>query len=404
MVDTALSQQQQALLLEPTPDLVGEKSWVVHNGEKKTIGRKAECDIVVNDTIVSGQHCTVGLSILSTQERQGDGIVISVEDKSTNGTLINGEKVGKGKIRYAQVGDVISLGKPKITSQGEHCYAASYKLRMVMLDSMGRWQEKENIKNANSEGSSTDAPVGSPRSAVHSEAITTREALGSVPRLRNFPVNGKRAREPPTGARRREGKTSSAAAMAAAHREEQLRAQLASVEEARRKEESRATELEIRVRVNEERLRALTEQLEEARKGKDRFQAENADLQNQIAELTIRGKQLEAAAESKERAWQDSQREAGMRNEEMESLRAEAYEAAARARDVTRRLRDVKRSYDTTVEANRKLMEYSTELKERVDGLQAALVTSSSSVGALQNAIQHLFDVSREHDGQETAK
>lgn len=33
--------------------------------------------------------------------------------------------------------------------------------------------------------------------------------------------------------------------MAAAHREEQLRAQLASVEEARRKEESRATELVI---------------------------------------------------------------------------------------------------------------------------------------------------------------
>lgn len=58
----------------------------------------------------------------------------------------------------------------------------------------------------------------------------------------------------------------------------------------------------------------------------------------------------------------------------MESLRAEAYEAAARARDVTRRLRDVKRSYDTTVEANRKLMEYSTELKERVDGLQVGVV------------------------------
>lgn len=78
----------------------------------------------------------------------------------------------------------------------------------------------------------------------------------------------------------------------------------------------------------------MTEQLEEARKGKDRFQAENAEyasrvavrqemhfsLQNQIAELTIRGKQLEAAAESKERAWQDSQREAGMRNEVMGNL------------------------------------------------------------------------------------
>ncbi|KAF4744185.1 hypothetical protein FOZ63_019467, partial [Perkinsus olseni] len=165
--------------------------------------------------------------------------------------------------------------------------------------------------------------------------------------------NGKRAREPPTALRRREPKTSSAAAMAAAHREEQLRGQLAAAEEGRRTQEARATELEIRVRVTEERLKSLNEQLEEARKAKDRYQEENADLQNQVAELTIRGKQLEATAESKDRALQDAQRDAGIRSEDMENLRAEAFDADGRARDAARRLREVKRNLDGAVEANR---------------------------------------------------
>lgn len=77
MVDTALAQhqQQQALLLEPTPDLVGQESWVVHNGEKKTIGRKVECDIVVNgepvgssgygDSCSGVRHYSVGSALHS---------------------------------------------------------------------------------------------------------------------------------------------------------------------------------------------------------------------------------------------------------------------------------------------------------------------------------------------------
>ncbi|KAF4756457.1 hypothetical protein FOZ62_014155 [Perkinsus olseni] len=400
MVETA---EQQALLLEPTGNHASGKPWVIRNGERKTIGRKAECDIVVNDTIVSGLHCIVGLSILSPQERQGDGIVISVEDKSTNGTLINGERIGKGKTRFVQAGDVVNLGKPKMTAEGEHQYAASYRLRMVVVDGAGQWrdEDKEN-RNMNSDGS-TEAPVGTPRSAPSTEP-NNREAVASVPRLRNFPVNGKRAREPPTALRRREPKTSSAAAMAAAHREEQLRGQLAAAEEGRRTQEARATELEIRVRVTEERLKSLNEQLEEARKAKDRYQEENADLQNQVAELTIRGKQLEATAESKDRALQDAQRDAGIRSEDMENLRAEAFDADSRARDAARRLREVRRNLDGAAEANRKLTEYSKGLKEKVGGLQSALTASTASVAGLHNAIGNLYDASQEHCGLDATK
>ncbi|KAF4673761.1 hypothetical protein FOL47_010141 [Perkinsus chesapeaki] len=392
-------QQQPALLLEPLSTLAGNKPWVVRSGEKLTVGRKAECNVVVNDNIVSGHHCTVGLSILPPQERQGDGIVISVEDKSTNGTLINGEKIGKGKTRYLRGGEILNLGKPKATTQGEQQYAASFKLRMVTVDSGGRWHDTEKENKSVNEDAPAEGPVATPASTRSAES-----SRPEVPKLRNFPVNSKRTREPPTALRRREGKASSGAAMAAAHREEQLRSQLATSEESRRKEEARATELEIRVRVTEERLKSLTEQLEEARRSKDRYQEENTSLQNQVAELTIRGKQLEAAAESRDRALQDAQRDAGMRTEDMENLRAEAFDADARAREASRRLREIKRNLGNALEANRSLVDYSNELRQKVRELQSALTASVSSGNALQNAISTLFKTAQEHTMLDASK
>merc|ERR1719359_2120312 len=68
----------------------GGGRYEVPAGFTLTVGRKAHCDVVLEDMAISGFHCTVGL----TEEG-----VITIEDKSTNGTYVNGERVGKGATR-----------------------------------------------------------------------------------------------------------------------------------------------------------------------------------------------------------------------------------------------------------------------------------------------------------------
>src|SRR5207248_72932 len=53
-------------------------------GEPVTIGRQAECDVVLDDTNVSRRHAEV--------RRQGDGYVL-VDLGSTNGSKVNGAQV-----------------------------------------------------------------------------------------------------------------------------------------------------------------------------------------------------------------------------------------------------------------------------------------------------------------------
>eukprot|EP01101_Sappina_pedata_P002043 TRINITY_DN1229_c0_g1_i2.p1 TRINITY_DN1229_c0_g1~~TRINITY_DN1229_c0_g1_i2.p1 ORF type:complete len:282 (-),score=94.33 TRINITY_DN1229_c0_g1_i2:975-1820(-) len=61
-------------------------------GNEVVLGRQSICDIRIDNQIISGRHCKI--------VREGGYIknddVIFIEDLSTNGTHINGEKLGKG--------------------------------------------------------------------------------------------------------------------------------------------------------------------------------------------------------------------------------------------------------------------------------------------------------------------
>ncbi|MCK4283349.1 MAG: FHA domain-containing protein [Candidatus Brocadiae bacterium] len=80
-------------------DRRGGRFFVIHEGERLTIGRDPEvCDVVLRDTAVSQEHLFLS--------REGD--VITVEDAgSRNGTFINGERVQKSELRP---GDEVRVG------------------------------------------------------------------------------------------------------------------------------------------------------------------------------------------------------------------------------------------------------------------------------------------------------
>ena len=69
-------------------------------GAVKTVGRTARADFIVEAPLVSRIHCRLTAST-------SDQLV--VEDlKSTNGTLVNGERVDRAVLK---TGDVVTVGR-----------------------------------------------------------------------------------------------------------------------------------------------------------------------------------------------------------------------------------------------------------------------------------------------------
>ncbi|KAF2968260.1 hypothetical protein GQX73_g5318 [Xylaria multiplex] len=67
------------------------------------IGRHPECDIVVDDPVVSNRHCLI------FTENKGDDSVAIMEDLSSNGTFVNEAMVGRNKQRELQEQDEIAV-------------------------------------------------------------------------------------------------------------------------------------------------------------------------------------------------------------------------------------------------------------------------------------------------------
>ncbi|KAI1799286.1 checkpoint kinase 2-like protein [Daldinia bambusicola] len=67
------------------------------------IGRHPECDIIVDDPIVSNRHCLI------FTENKGDDTVAILEDMSSNGTFVNEAIVGRNQRRELQEQDEIAV-------------------------------------------------------------------------------------------------------------------------------------------------------------------------------------------------------------------------------------------------------------------------------------------------------
>ncbi|EJD42329.1 SMAD/FHA domain-containing protein [Auricularia subglabra TFB-10046 SS5] len=72
-----------------------------------TIGRHQNCDFRLASPKISNVHCEI---TYRGGEEGGDGKEVTVEDKSTNGTFINGIKIGKGKHMLLEQGNELTLG------------------------------------------------------------------------------------------------------------------------------------------------------------------------------------------------------------------------------------------------------------------------------------------------------
>lgn len=72
-------------------------------GAKVTVGRKQGSDILLTDVVVSGTHCFITVNSTTSA---------TIEDGSTNGTYVNGIKIGKGNKVSVKDGDMLTLGKP----------------------------------------------------------------------------------------------------------------------------------------------------------------------------------------------------------------------------------------------------------------------------------------------------
>jgi hypothetical protein len=90
---------------------------IKRTGVRVSVGRKQGCDIMLNDIVVSGLHCYLTVSSNSSAV---------IEDQSTNGTYVNGIKVGKGMTMELRHGDTLTMGKPN--AAGAQGASISFKI------------------------------------------------------------------------------------------------------------------------------------------------------------------------------------------------------------------------------------------------------------------------------------
>ncbi|KAL7628655.1 serine/threonine protein kinase [Parahypoxylon ruwenzoriense] len=102
VASTSTKKQSGASPLKQEESFGGSKTKGIPSGGY-LIGRHPECDIVVDDPIVSNRHCLI------FTENKGDDSVAILEDMSSNGTFVNEAIVGRNKRRELQEQDEIAV-------------------------------------------------------------------------------------------------------------------------------------------------------------------------------------------------------------------------------------------------------------------------------------------------------
>ena len=78
------------------------------SGAVKTLGRTARADFIVDAALVSRLHCRL------TADRSDQLVVEDLE--STNGTLVNGQKIDRAILR---TGDLLKVGRVEFEVQAQ---------------------------------------------------------------------------------------------------------------------------------------------------------------------------------------------------------------------------------------------------------------------------------------------
>lgn len=68
-----------------------------------TIGRLQGSTIILKDLKCSGKHCTININ------KTNNCIEFTIEDSSSNGTYLNNNLIGKGRVKKASFGDTLTV-------------------------------------------------------------------------------------------------------------------------------------------------------------------------------------------------------------------------------------------------------------------------------------------------------
>ncbi|TPX32921.1 hypothetical protein SmJEL517_g04100 [Synchytrium microbalum] len=141
-----LSSFEQRAAVSVTPDhntiaqLISKASCTNISKPRFTIGRQAECDLVLSNILVSGQHVVI--------EFKDDG-VITLTDTSTNGVRINGVRVEKGSTVEIKHGDTISLDPNHTTTLSDLVWVFK-EIRRQNTPRKRKFEELESSQSAKS--------------------------------------------------------------------------------------------------------------------------------------------------------------------------------------------------------------------------------------------------------------
>ncbi|TPX34457.1 hypothetical protein SmJEL517_g02916 [Synchytrium microbalum] len=100
----ALSRLVSDVVLHKKPNMSKRPSGIL-------IGRNLECDVVINEAQISNRHCLVFFKKMFDEEKGRSEDCCFLEDTSSNGTYVNGTKIGKSNVVKLQDGDTIQLFK-----------------------------------------------------------------------------------------------------------------------------------------------------------------------------------------------------------------------------------------------------------------------------------------------------
>ncbi|RQM06878.1 hypothetical protein DH86_00000027, partial [Scytalidium sp. 3C] len=98
------------------------------------IGRHPECDLIIDDPIVSNRHC-----LIYTENKGGDSVAV-IEDISANGTFVNDHLIGRNNRRELQDQDEITiLDKARFVFRyPKNRYTSSFSQRYTLLEKLGK--------------------------------------------------------------------------------------------------------------------------------------------------------------------------------------------------------------------------------------------------------------------------
>jgi len=96
------------------------KEYPTNLARKLSVGRKAENDICLDDSTVSGKHAVFDITPSPYVHKHSNDVFIE-DVGSTNGTLLDGKKINKEQLKH---GDTVKIGPH------EFLYVDEEQLRM----------------------------------------------------------------------------------------------------------------------------------------------------------------------------------------------------------------------------------------------------------------------------------